>query len=136
LIEIKALDHVVFRTTRLAEMLHFYCDILGCVVERELPEAKGLTQLRAGSALIDLVSVDSELGRLGGAPPVQNGRNVDHVCLQISPLDEASLLEYLHRHGIKTSAFANRYGAEGFGRSLYIEDPEGNAIELKPTKTG
>ncbi|ELB2798736.1 VOC family protein, partial [Vibrio parahaemolyticus] len=28
--------------------------------------------------------------------------------------------------------FAKRYGAQGFGRSLYIHDPEGNVVELKP----
>ena len=30
--------------------------------------------------------------------------------------------------------FAERYGAQGFGRSVYLEDPEGNVVELKPQK--
>ena len=131
MIEIKGLDHIVFRTTQLERMLQFYCDVLGCRVERELPAATGLTQLRAGDALIDLVTVDSELGRIGGPPPGQGGRNVDHVCLQIAAFDEAALVGYLEKHNVKTSDFADRYGAEGYGRSLYIEDPEGNVIELK-----
>ncbi|MGU3844370.1 VOC family protein, partial [Vibrio diabolicus] len=33
---------------------------------------------------------------------------------------------------IETEEFAKRYGAQGFGRSLYIHDPEGNVVELKP----
>ncbi len=130
-IEIKALDHVVLRTSDLDAMLHFYRDILGCPVERELAEL-GLTQLRAGSALIDLVTVDSELGQLGGEPPQQNGRNIDHFCLQLAPFKERELIEYLHSHDIHTEDFAERYGAQGFGRSLYINDPEGNVVELKP----
>jgi catechol 2,3-dioxygenase-like lactoylglutathione lyase family enzyme len=130
-IEIKALDHIVLRTTNLEAMLHFYRDMLGCPVERELAEL-GLTQLRAGMALIDIVTVDSELGKLGGKPPVQNGRNVDHFCLQIAPFEESVLITYLHSHNIKTEDFAKRYGAQGFGRSLYINDPEGNVVELKP----
>lgn len=130
MIEIKGLDHVVFRTTQLDAMLHFYVEVLGCYLERQLPQM-GLTQLRAGSALIDIVSCDSELGRLGGKAPQQDGRNVDHVCLQIASIEEQALLDYLAEFGIATEEFAKRYGAQGFGRSVYINDPEGNVIELK-----
>ncbi|MCR9961160.1 VOC family protein, partial [Vibrio alginolyticus] len=111
-IAIKALDHVVLRTCNLDAMLHFYRDILGCPVEREVTEL-GLTQLRAGNALIDVVTVDSELGQLGGKPPVQNGRNIDHFCLQLAPFSEDELLEYLRARGIETEEFAKRYGAQG-----------------------
>ncbi|MDF2155851.1 VOC family protein [Vibrio sp. CAU 1672] len=130
-VAIKAIDHLVLRTSDLDTMLHFYQDILGCPIERELPTL-GLTQLRAGSALIDIVTVDSQLGQLGGGAPTQNGRNVDHFCLQLAPFDEQALLDYLHNHNIETKSFAERYGAQGFGRSLYITDPEGNVVELKP----
>ncbi len=130
-IKIKALDHIVLRTNNLDAMLRFYCDTLGCSVERELTEL-GLTQLRAGAALIDLVTVESELGQLGGKPPEQNGRNIDHFCLQLLPFDESELIRYLQSHDIQTEDFAKRYGAQGFGRSLYINDPEGNVVELKP----
>ncbi|EPS0984844.1 VOC family protein, partial [Vibrio vulnificus] len=58
-IQLQAIDHIVLRVVDLPKMLAFYCDILGCVVEREVAEF-GLTQLRAGSALIDLVTVDSK----------------------------------------------------------------------------
>lgn len=130
-IEVKALDHIVLRTSNLDAMLHFYRDILGCPVERELAEL-GLTQLRAGTALIDVVTVDSELGKLGGKPPVQNGRNIHYFCLQLAPFEESELRQYLLSHDIKTEDFSRRYGAQGFGRSLYINDPEGNVVELKP----
>lgn len=132
MLSIKGIDHVVFRTSNLRQMQHFYCDILGCPIERELPPELGLVQLRAGNALIDLVPVDSELGRAGGAAPSQNGRNVEHVCLQVADLDEQQIHAYLTSHGITCREFTNRYGAQGFGRSTYIEDPEGNIIELKP----
>lgn len=130
-IRIEGIDHVVFRTTRLNEMLSFYRDFLGCALERQLDDTVGLVQLRAGAALIDLVPVDSELGRMGGGPPQQDGRNVDHVCLSITALDESALLAKLDAAGIRHSEFAERYGARGFGRSIYIDDPEGNVIELK-----
>ncbi|MDV5169314.1 VOC family protein [Photobacterium rosenbergii] len=132
MIKLEGIDHVVLRTTKLSDMLHFYCQVLGAKLERELPKEMGLVQLRAGSALIDLVTVDSQLGQLGGKPPSQDGRNLDHFCLQIVPVSEQALLDYLSQHNIPCEGFAERYGAEGFGRSLYIQDPEGNVVELKP----
>ena len=131
MIEIQAIDHVVLRTRDLAAMLRFYRDLLGCALERQLPEDVGLVQLRAGNALIDLVPVDSQLGRAGGGPPRQDGRNMEHVCLRIAPVDETALLRYLRDAGLEPGELAERYGAEGFGRSLYVNDPEGNVVELK-----
>ena len=132
-IEIKALDHFVLRTDNLDAMLRFYRDLLGCPIERELP-VLGLTQLRAGTAIIDLVTVESELGKLGGKSPSQDGRNLAHFCLQIAPFEESELLEYLHQNSVHVEEFTERYGAQGFGRSVYLEDPEGNVVELKPQK--
>ncbi|ELI0349527.1 VOC family protein [Vibrio vulnificus] len=129
-IQLQAIDHIVLRVVDLPKMLAFYCDILGCVVEREVAEF-GLTQLRAGSALIDLVTVDSKLGQQGGRAPEQEGRNLDHFCLQITPKDEQEILDFLTLHGVQVEDFANRYGAQGFGRSIYLSDPEGNTVELK-----
>lgn len=130
MIKIIAIDHVVLRTSSLYAMLDFYQGVLNCKVERELPDL-GLIQLRAGSALIDLVPVDSELGQQGGRAPSQNGRNMDHLCLQIQAVEEEQLQNYLASKGIRTGEFEERYGAEGFGRSIYINDPEGNVVELK-----
>lgn len=130
MIEIIAIDHVVLRTNQLTEMMHFYCDILGCVEERRLDDL-GLVQLRAGAGLIDLVDIDSVLGRQGGAAPGTEGHNLDHVCLRIASIDEQVLRDYLVQHGISSAEFAERYGATGFGRSIYIKDPQGNVVELK-----
>ena len=127
---IRNIDHIVLRTTDLPAMLAFYRDLLGCPVERTLEEL-GLTQLRAGDSLIDLVTTDSELGRLGGGPPVQDGRNLEHVCLLLDGIDEAGLTAYLESAGVEVSEFQTRYGADGFGQSIYINDPQGNVVELK-----
>ncbi len=131
MIVVQSIDHVVLRTTDLSAMLHFYQRVLGCPIERTLPDL-GLTQLRAGESIIDLVVVDSELGQVGGKAPQQDGRNLDHFCLQIAAFDEQELVDYLNLYDIEVTEFAERYGAQGFGRSAYIEDPEGNVVELKP----
>jgi glyoxylase I family protein len=73
---IAGLDHVVLRTGRVDAMVGFYRDVLGCPVEK-VQEAFGLTQLRAGNTLIDLVDTDGPLGRSGGPPPSASARNMD-----------------------------------------------------------
>ena len=125
------LDHLVLRIVDLQRMLHFYVQALGCSVERR-QDGIGLIQLRAGSALIDLVPVDGQLGRAGGAAPGQEGRNLDHFCLRIEPFDEAAIVHHLAAHGLAPHGPAsNNFGAEGEGPSLYFDDPDGNTIELK-----
>lgn len=124
------IDHIVFRVRDVATMLAFYHDVLGCVLERQQEEL-GLYQLRAGRALIDLVDVTGRLGRAGGAAPGVEGRNVDHVCLGVTPFDEAALRAHLARHGVAVVEAGARYGADGEGPALYIRDPEGNTVELK-----
>ena len=72
-IHIRAIDHVVVRVSDCEKALHFYCDVLGCSVERRL-DGLGLIQLRAGSSLIDLVDVAAPLGKAGGAAAGTEGR--------------------------------------------------------------
>lgn len=129
-LKIREIDHVVFRVTDLNKMLDFYCGVLGCTVERQQEEI-GLTQLRAGRSLIDLETVDGKLGREGGAAPGREGRNVAHLCLRIDPFDAEAISGHLKQHGIDSGQVESRYGAEGEGPSIYIQDPEGNTIELK-----
>ena len=124
------LDHVVLRVTDVAKATAFYCDVLGAKVEK-IQAALGLHQLRAGTALIDLVDIEGELGRKGGAAPGFEGRNMDHVCIRIEPFDEAAIHAHLTAHGVALGEVVSRYGAEGQGPSMYITDPDGNSVELK-----
>jgi catechol 2,3-dioxygenase-like lactoylglutathione lyase family enzyme len=129
-LRIREIDHIVLRVRDLDAMTGFYRDVLGCPVERRQDEI-GLVQLRAGSSLIDLVPVDGKLGMAGGAAPGREGRNVDHFCLRVEPFDEAAIRRHLQEHGVQAGPSASRYGAEGEGPSIYLEDPEHNTIELK-----
>lgn len=81
--------------------------------------------------MIDLIPVDMELGRKGGTAPGLEGHNVDHIALKIHPFDENKIRDYLFSKGVKVSDIGTRFGAEGSGPSVYVEDPEGNSIELK-----
>ncbi|NQV84284.1 MAG: VOC family protein [Rhodospirillales bacterium] len=127
---VKGIDHVVLRVVDVEGMSQFYQDALLCAVERRADDL-GLVQLRAGRSLIDLVDVAGELGRMGGVAPGTEARNMDHFCLRIDPFDEPALRAHLLAHGVEVGDVKSRYGAEGVGPSLYIEDPEGNVVELK-----
>ena len=127
---VRGLDHVVLRVADLERSIAFYADVLGCLVERRVDDV-GLVQLRAGTALIDLVPVDSPLGRKGGGAVASTGKNVDHFALSIETFDEDALRAHLHTHGVEAGTTARRYGASGFGPSLYLNDPDGNLVELK-----
>lgn len=130
MIHIRDIDHLVLRVVDLDKMMAFYCEALGCSVERR-QEALGLVQLRAGRSLLDLVPVDGPLGSAGGAAPGKEGRNLDHFCFRVEPFDEEAIRRDLALHGLEAGALELRFGAEGQGPSLYITDPEGNVVELK-----
>ena len=127
---INAIDHIVLRVADLQRSLAFYVDGLGCTVEK-VQDDIGLTQLRAGASLIDLVPLTGKLGRSGGAAPGEEGRNLDHFALDVAPFDEDVVRTHLKQRGISIGKAGRRYGAKGFGPSIYITDPDGNIVELK-----
>ncbi len=124
MINVSHIDHLVLRAREPTKLVAFYCDVLGCSVERELDI--GLVQLRAGQAMIDIVPMSADAA---GQP------NLDHFCLRVEPFDEPTIRSYLTAKGIEVSPLMEVYGADGFGPSIYLEDPEGNRIELKGSPT-
>ena len=120
-LRVKGLDHVVLRVADMARAVAFYEEVLGLHVERRL-ESIGLVQLRAGTAMIDLVPRTED---------EDDGRNMDHYAVRIEEMDVPALTAHLKRHGIDPGEVRRRYGAEGYGSSIYITDPDGNTVELK-----
>jgi catechol 2,3-dioxygenase-like lactoylglutathione lyase family enzyme len=124
------IDHIVLRCERIASMIAFYCDTLGFEIAKR-NDPLGLIHLRAGTAMIDLVSLDGPLGRAGGAAAGSEGRNLDHLCLRVDPFDPDALARHFQDQGIAVSEVRSRFGAEGDGPSFYVHDPEGNQVEIK-----
>ncbi|TPG74242.1 VOC family protein [Pseudomonas arsenicoxydans] len=131
---IQHIDHIVLRVQDLERSITFYAQVFGAELVKRRDDL-GLVHLRAGTSMIDLVSLDGELGRKGGAAAGQEGRNLDHVCLRIEPFDEVALVSHLQLFGLTAAKAAKRFGAEGYGLSLYCFDPDGNQVELKGPST-
>ena len=100
-IAVQGFDHIVLRVRDKARALDFYCGVLGLSVDRDRPEL-GLTHLRAGPQMIDLVTLDGRLGQAGGVGPGSEGRNLDHFCLNVRGFDLAAVKAHLgpDRHAI------------------------------------
>jgi glyoxylase I family protein len=117
------IDHVVLRVRDQAVSQQFYVDVLGCTVAR-INERISLIHLRFGEQLIDL---------LPASAPAPEGVGMDHLCLSIECDDVTKLADELVRRGVTLDGtVSDRFGAYGRGPSLYIRDPDGYRVELKP----
>jgi catechol 2,3-dioxygenase-like lactoylglutathione lyase family enzyme len=114
------LDHVVLRVSDQDASRRFYTEVLGCSVDH-FNERISLLQLRFGEQMIDL---------LPGRPSTEG---LDHLCLSIRCGDLESARQTLAGQGVRIEGdIVERRGAYGTGPSLYIRDPDGYLIELKP----
>lgn len=150
------LDHVVVRCRNFNQMFDFYTKILGCTIDQPEDENIGrfggaLSHLRVGDAMIDLLSYDRNQLTEDGKAAIQkihaggaglsgdvstagfsaNTTTMDHFCLRCDQFDEGDILAFLKDRQVKIVDRGQRKGADGVGPSVYIEDPEGNIIELK-----
>jgi catechol 2,3-dioxygenase-like lactoylglutathione lyase family enzyme len=122
LFEPLGLDHVVLRVKDQEVSRRFYTEVLGCTLEH-VNERISLVHLRFGDQLIDLLP--------GARGP--DGSGMDHVCLSIRCADLAAVRDALRAKGLAVEGdVVERRGAFGTGPSLYLHDPDGYRIELKP----
>jgi glyoxylase I family protein len=135
MLKIRGIDHLVLRVRDRRVMERFYCDVLGATHVAYRSEF-GMSHLRVGNAMIDLVEVDGPLGKPGGAAPGREGRNLDHLCLRVEPFDQDAIVAHLRAHRVEVGKITSRFGAEGNGVSIYLSDPEGNTVELKGPSDG
>lgn len=124
-IRVIGLDHVVLRTRSAEAVLRFYRDVLGCSVERTI-EPLGMIQLRAGSALVDVIDSNT----WAATTTAGHGDLYDHFCLAVAgPVED--VLAALDEAGVAHGPATERYGATGNGPSVYATDPDGRTVELK-----
>ena len=114
-------DHLVVITADVERSLAFYLDELGM-------EPVRVDEWRRGEVFFPSVRLNelSILDLLQGTP---DGKNVDHICLVIEPVDLAVLAESGRFEVV--GGPAELFGARGQGQALYVRDPDGNVIELR-----
>ena len=121
------LDHLVLRTANVERLVSFYQQ-LGCSVVRRVARVN-LVQLRAGESMLDII----------GSEAAPTDRNLDHFALRIEPWDRARILAFCRERHIEVETPDGLLlGADGYGPAVYLQDPDGNRVELKgpPERTG
>jgi catechol 2,3-dioxygenase-like lactoylglutathione lyase family enzyme len=122
-------DHVVFLVDDMKRALSFYMDVLGCEPGYSYPGI-GMEQLWCGNALLVLWDT-THPGAASAVPPIAGGRNIDHLCIAVGPMDHGRLREHMAKHGVQIIQEAFHGGARGRGHAFYFRDPFGNKLELK-----
>ncbi|MBC9716053.1 VOC family protein [Streptomyces sp. TRM66268-LWL] len=119
-VRVKALDHIVLNVTDVERSLAFYAGTLGL-------EPVRVEEWRAGKVPFPSVRIDpSTIIDLFDRPRGES--NIDHICLAVEPVDWQEIID----SGVfKVLDQGPRFGARGSGESLYIQDPDGNTVELR-----
>jgi catechol 2,3-dioxygenase-like lactoylglutathione lyase family enzyme len=118
---VKDFDHLVLNVQDVERALEFYCGPLGL-------EPVRVDEWRAGEVPFPSVRVSpTTIIDLLNRP--HSDSNVDHFCLVVDPLDWQQIVD--------SGAFTvlegpvGRFGARGAAQSIYVQDPDGNSVELR-----
>ncbi len=126
-VQVIGLDHVVLRCANIETSLAFYCDELGLEPDRVEEWRRGETFFPSvridATTLIDLFPAPPDYV----ADPMGAGRNMEHFCLVVDPVDLDALAEQFP----ESKRADGLYGAQGLASSLYVQDPDGNTVELR-----
>ncbi len=112
-------DHVVFNCTDIERSLAWYCEELGL-------ESVRVEEWRRGEVLFPSVRVNAET-IIDLFPAPRTGENANHICLVVEPVD----LDALAARFPGSRRADDLFGAQGFASSLYVNDPDGNTVELR-----
>jgi catechol 2,3-dioxygenase-like lactoylglutathione lyase family enzyme len=118
-VKVVGFDHVVVNTLNTEALLAFYCDELGL-------EPVRVDEWRRGEVLFPSVRVAPET-LIDLLPAERTGENMSHFCLVIEPTD----LEALAARFPRAHRADGLFGAQGYASSVYVQDPDGNTIELR-----
>ncbi|MGW7582128.1 VOC family protein [Kitasatospora sp. NPDC054768] len=116
-----AFDHLVLNVADVERSLAFYAGPLGL-------EPVRVDEWRAGKVSFPSIRVSAgTIIDLVHGP--RHESNVDHFCLTVEPLDWQEVIDA----GTFTvlEGPVPRYGARGTATSVYVQDPDGNTVELR-----
>ncbi|MFJ3710894.1 VOC family protein [Streptomyces sp. NPDC090053] len=120
-VRVKDFDHLVLNVQDVERALEFYCGPLGL-------EPVRVDEWRAGKVPFPSVRVSpTTIIDLLGRPRGES--NVDHICLVVEPLDWQEVID-AGTLAVQEGP-VGRFGARGSAQSVYVQDPDGNTIELR-----
>jgi len=118
-IEVTGFDHFVVNCSDVERSLEFYTGELGLAPVR-------VNEWRRGEAPFPSARISATtILDLFESPP--NGKNIDHLCLVIANTD-LDAVQALFPGSRRADGL---FGAQGYASSVYVEDPDGNTIELR-----
>ncbi|MPY30067.1 VOC family virulence protein [Streptomyces adustus] len=120
-LRVKAFDHLVLNVADVERSLSFYTGLLGL-------EAVRVDEWRQAQAPFPSVRITPEtiIDLVAGT---RGSANVDHICLTVDPLDWDEFIASAPCTVLEGPV--PRFGARGTATSVYIQDPDGNGIELR-----
>lgn len=118
---VSGFDHIVLNVADAERSLAFYLGELGLQPERVEEWRRG--EVFFPSARVDATTIIDLL------ETPSDGRNVDHFCLVVEPVDLQALKDS-GRFDVVDGP-DQRFGAQGTATSLYVRDPDGNVVELR-----
>lgn len=130
--KIKAMDHIVLNVPDIDRSLAFYVDVLGLAPER-------LDQFRRGEAPFPSVRISGDtvidLFPMKPGDTLRDGpglQNLNHFTMVVEAADFEAFQAHLAEGGVTIEEGpGRRWGARGYGQSVYFRDPDGNRIEVR-----
>jgi catechol 2,3-dioxygenase-like lactoylglutathione lyase family enzyme len=118
-IPVTGVNELVLEVVDLEAAEHFYADVLGFPVVDRWPKREAIWVMAGDRTRIGLWR--PQVGLFGG----RGGLHV-HFAMHIADADFDAAVERLGAQGcvVKQTEF------EGAGRSVYVDDPDGNVVEL------
>jgi catechol 2,3-dioxygenase-like lactoylglutathione lyase family enzyme len=118
-VKVVGLDHVVVNSSDIERALAWYGDVLGL-------ELMNVEEWRRGDTFFPSARLNATT-IIDLFPAERTGENVNHFCLVVDDAD----LDELAKQFPDGHRVDGNFGAQGYGASLYVHDPDGNTIELK-----
>jgi len=130
--KISAMDHIVLNVPDVERSMAFYMQVLGLEPER-------LDQFRQGKVPFPSVRVSQDTVidlfpmKPGETIPHDRGvLNLNHFTMVVDAADFEAFQKHLTENGVKIEEGpGRRWGARGYGLSVYFSDPDGNRIEVR-----
>ncbi|MEW5424275.1 VOC family protein [Amorphus sp. 3PC139-8] len=126
--EIQGIVESVLYADDLDAAASFYQDVLGLEL---VAEHAGMKVLKAGTGqnllLFDRAAAEVDKDLPGGRVPGHRCDGPGHIAFHVSFADYDRWLETLKSHGV---AIASEVRWPAGGRSLYLDDPADNVVEL------